>query len=662
MKAGMTRRLRARASHVAAAEHGFTIVEGVVACLVLVIGLLGVLTMLTGSLRATTANNARVTATNLTRELIEAVRALPYSDMSGAGVQARLQARGFGSGSPWTIERRGVTFTLASTSCTFDDPADKLAATPPADVCTPAPSGATGDPNGEDFRRTTFDITWNEPGGRPRTFSQTTLVVNPTGGLGPRITSFTPVTQSITSALTTSASITWTTTAAETLNWIVDDGQSSGTVNGTTSFTSTWDLGTSGTGMEILDGSYQVTAQPFDDRGVAGEAKRANVVLNRRQPYAPPTLEGGHNTRLGDWVELQWTSNSERDILGYKAVWAGLDGIAGTFDDLQICPLLSEGTMLPPTTTACVDLAPPIGVDEVLRRRRRSQYRDGLARDGDRRILTLPAAEPAPEPAPLAAVTVTSVNNLPKLTWLAPSSGTSSFYRIYRDGSRYDRTSDASTTLHGRERRHERPPLLGHGRRQHVQRVRHAGAGDLVGMSLAEERGMTLVELLTGMIISLLVIGGALTTFNGFERGQRENDGRNDTTEVARTALDIQARQLRNLAKRVSSPVIDTLGPYDLIFQTSDPARTWVRYCLDTTTPPATTERARLWTAELAVSNAAAASPVTAAMRATCPGTGWTATQVVADYVTNRRTGTDRPMFEYALHGRHDLHGDRGDV
>jgi prepilin-type N-terminal cleavage/methylation domain-containing protein len=168
-----------------------------------------------------------------------------------------------------------------------------------------------------------------------------------------------------------------------------------------------------------------------------------------------------------------------------------------------------------------------------------------------------------------------------------------------------------------------------------------------VGVRLADQRGMTLVELLVGMIISLLVMGGALTTFDGFNRAESRNDERNDTTEVARNALDIQARQLRNLAKRLSSPVIDTLGPYDLIFQTSDPSRTWVRYCLDTATPPATTERARLWTSELAVASSSTATPVTAAMRATCPGTGWTTTQVVADYVTNRRSGTDRPMFAY---------------
>ena len=158
---------------------------------------------------------------------------------------------------------------------------------------------------------------------------------------------------------------------------------------------------------------------------------------------------------------------------------------------------------------------------------------------------------------------------------------------------------------------------------------------------------MTLVELLVGMIISLVVLGGALTTFDGFNRAEVRNDERNDTTEIARNALDVQARQLRNLAKRLSSPVIDTLGPYDLIFQTSDPSQTWVRYCLDTATAPATTERGRLWTSELAVASSAVATPVTAAMRAACPGTGWSTTEVVADYVTNRRSGTDRPMFAY---------------
>jgi hypothetical protein len=163
---------------------------------------------------------------------------------------------------------------------------------------------------------------------------------------------------------------------------------------------------------------------------------------------------------------------------------------------------------------------------------------------------------------------------------------------------------------------------------------------------LADESGMSLAEVLTAMVIGLALLGGVLTTFNSFYQADHDNNKRNDTTEAARTALDTQVRQLRNLAKRVQSPVIDTLGSYDLIFQTSDPSRTWVRYCLNTGAP-ASTERAKLWTAELAAPASATTSTVSSAMRGTCPGTGWSKSAVVADYVTNRRGGRDRPMFAY---------------
>jgi type II secretory pathway pseudopilin PulG len=163
----------------------------------------------------------------------------------------------------------------------------------------------------------------------------------------------------------------------------------------------------------------------------------------------------------------------------------------------------------------------------------------------------------------------------------------------------------------------------------------------------AGEQGVTLVELVVAMAISFVLLGATLTTFNQFNQNIHDNDTRNDSAELARRSLDVQARQLRNLAKRVSSPVIDTIGPYDLIFQTADPSRTWVRYCLDTSTAPASTARGRLWTGELAVPSAAAGTPVTAQMRAACPGSGWTTTRVVADYVSNRRNGLDRPLFSY---------------
>lgn len=165
-------------------------------------------------------------------------------------------------------------------------------------------------------------------------------------------------------------------------------------------------------------------------------------------------------------------------------------------------------------------------------------------------------------------------------------------------------------------------------------------------MRLADERGFSLIELLLVMGISLLLLGATLTTFNAMEKGASDNNKRNDTAELARNALESQARQLRNLAKRVSSPVIDTVGPYDLIFQTAEPSRTWVRYCLDTAAP-ASVDRARLWMAELSVPLAAAATPITAGQRGACPGTGWSKTSVVTDFVTNRRSGLNRPLFTY---------------
>ncbi|MEA2219530.1 MAG: hypothetical protein QOJ35_2156 [Solirubrobacteraceae bacterium] len=167
-------------------------------------------------------------------------------------------------------------------------------------------------------------------------------------------------------------------------------------------------------------------------------------------------------------------------------------------------------------------------------------------------------------------------------------------------------------------------------------------------MRLAGQRGMTLVELLVGMTLSFGVLGATMTTFNNLYRSEHDNDARNDTAEIARNALDLQARQLRNIAQRIDSPVIDTASAYDLIFQTAEPSRTWVRYCLDTTTAPASIARGRLWTSELAIASSVTPAPVTAAMRTGCPGSNWTSTRVVADYVTNRAAGQNRPLFQYA--------------
>lgn len=168
-------------------------------------------------------------------------------------------------------------------------------------------------------------------------------------------------------------------------------------------------------------------------------------------------------------------------------------------------------------------------------------------------------------------------------------------------------------------------------------------------MSLRDERGFTFIELLVVMSVSLVLLTATLLTLTTLSNTAHDNNVRLDTTEVAREALDVQARQLRNLAKRLNNTaVLDTVGPFDLIFQTSDPRRTWVRYCLDTTTAPASPSQARLWTQERSLASTTT-SPVTAGMRSGCPSSAgeWTMTRVVAEQLTNRIGGIDRPLFSY---------------
>jgi len=77
----------------------------------------------------------------------------------------------------------------------------------------------------------------------------------------------------------------------------------------------------------------------------------------------------------------------------------------------------------------------------------------------------------------------------------------------------------------------------------------------VVAVSARGEQGFTLIELLLGMALSLIVLVATLTTFSGSVRNAHTNDQRFDDAEVARNALDTQARQLRNLALSVGHRV-----------------------------------------------------------------------------------------------------------
>jgi prepilin-type N-terminal cleavage/methylation domain-containing protein len=173
------------------------------------------------------------------------------------------------------------------------------------------------------------------------------------------------------------------------------------------------------------------------------------------------------------------------------------------------------------------------------------------------------------------------------------------------------------------------------------------------------QRGFTLIELLLVMTLGIVILGATLTSFTNYYRSQKTSQQLNDTAQVARNSMDLAARQLRNLANQDPSQQTTTIAralPFDLVFQTSDPSRKWVRYCLDTANTGgagSSASRGQLWEMETATATAP-----TAAMMASCPGTvatttpapagTWVSKRMVADFVTNRMGGVDRPVFSYS--------------
>jgi type II secretory pathway pseudopilin PulG len=155
---------------------------------------------------------------------------------------------------------------------------------------------------------------------------------------------------------------------------------------------------------------------------------------------------------------------------------------------------------------------------------------------------------------------------------------------------------------------------------------------------LRRDDGFTIVELLLVCVISLAIFGMTLTAWSSFYRSNTAVEKQDENAEQARVALDRAARQLRNLANPTVNAIttIFRASDYDFIFQTSDPAKTWVRYCVDSPGSAGAT----LWESE---HDGAAMPPETSA----CPGGGWKRTTQVVSGVTNQLGGIDRDIFSF---------------
>ena len=438
-------------------QSGFTLIEVLVAAVVLIVGASAAFKLVDGANATSTINGSRTTAVNLTRELTEFARGADYDQLQGTSLVPALRRNpsvaGTMSGSAWTIQRRGITFTVTSSVCMFDDPNDGTAdpAQPPDNGCLTTPQNpAKVDVNPDDFRRVTFRVDWKVRAVR-RSLTQSALVVNPAGGLGPRITAFTEpagdiTTNSVSWGVTGQVVTTSTTPAATGVHWSADDGVSGGDASGSPpNWGFTWNLGTPKLtpltidGSWVVDGNYVVQAQAFDVRGVPGEARLVTVHINRHKPAAVSGLDGGYNSRFGGVVDLRWNANGERDIRGY-AVYRGTT---------KICPSDGSGYT---TSRTCTDANPGssgsnaysvTAVDCATLADSNCTPREGTVTTKSVNI----SSGSAPN-AP-ASVTATLVDGLPKLDWTAV--GGAKFYRIYRDtgtglSGRYDETITNSPT------------------------------------------------------------------------------------------------------------------------------------------------------------------------------------------------------------------------
>ena len=446
-------------------QHGFTLVEVMVAILVLLVGILGVVTMVDTSNAVTSKTKAREGGTAIARSVIEVSRSIRYRDLTTAALEAALNTRpGLADSLPapgYTFESRGVQYRMTLDVCSLDDVKDGLGDQPPGVSFCPDSDvlpvgGIAQDRNPDDYKRVRVKLVWKTRGAEA-SVTQTSSIINPVGGLGPSVTGLTMTSPGsgstdevlIDSDVESADFLAVTSTFAAELTWSVN-GDNQGKANGgPTQWTFTWDFEDASGNIVYYDCNYFIQADAFDNEGRAGAPRVLSVIVNRIAPVAPTNFVGGRNGS-DDRVDLRWNPNPECDVIGYR-VFRSTDpttlGSAISCDAGATDPTLTEAV-------SCVDESAPatgplyykvVAVDSTTA---------GTPRNGiESAQLTVPATGgnslptaptnvtsciggqpdcngPDGEPAPSGQIVV---------RWDAStdSDGTIASYRIYRNGDTY---------------------------------------------------------------------------------------------------------------------------------------------------------------------------------------------------------------------------------
>jgi len=315
-------------------QGGFTIVEVLVAALVLVVGLGGLLGMLITADHAISTTRLRQAETNLAREVLEDSRGLASTQLTQTTIASALQpavSQAALSGSNLVVTRAvssGITtsFNISFNVCDLDNPSDGYGnhTSPPASGgvwCPDVGSNGTQDSNPSDYKRVSVTVTPSD--GSTPVIRQTILVYSrPVNGPAVTCLSTSATCPGPSVTVTSGSSLTFnitTTAVAARIQWLVNGNTPpSGQIPAAstdpyapsgTSSSFTWNFPTA-------DGTYAITAVAYDADGNSGTRSTVVVNLNRHQVIAPTSFSAGWNDLIGG-VETQWVPSVDQDVLYY---------------------------------------------------------------------------------------------------------------------------------------------------------------------------------------------------------------------------------------------------------------------------------------------------------------------------------------------------------
>jgi Tfp pilus assembly protein PilV len=431
---------------------GFTLIEALIAAFVLLVGIAAFVNLLNVSVRAEASSRAREGATNLVRQILEDARTIPYAQLAPSNVVHELQQMpglSSSSESAWTIERRGITFTITAKECSIDDPKDGYGKHD-STFCSFSSAEGTADSQPADLKQISVDAKWKVRGVEHdvRQVGTLTAAGQSIGLTATGLQLISPVVSAPTKPVIVSSAVTelqfsvTAPSATQAMDWSLEGVRQSPQPVKKSGSTTEWVFSWKVPYPAVSDGTYLVAAQAIDSSGVEGPPVSISVTLARGVPAAPKSFIGGFNTVYVAGVarkviEFKWQANSEKNVIGYRVYH-----VPGASESQRlVCPE-SESTLSLALT--CIDFSPPKTTSPNLTYELVALYHkpsgevigEEIGQGAAAKVEV--AGEPPTLVAPGAPGSLTATKNADgsvTLTWPAVSGA--SYYRVYRETTNY---------------------------------------------------------------------------------------------------------------------------------------------------------------------------------------------------------------------------------